>query len=340
MRVLITGGTGAVGRATVERFVDKGWEVRVIGRRSDVNIPGADYRVCDITNYAELREQVRGCHTIVHLAAVPNPRVVPGPELFHINVVGTYNVYEAAAAEGITKLVQASSINAFGCFWGNRDIAPHYLPVDEQHPTYTTDAYSFSKNVIESIGDYYWRRAGISSVALRLPGVWSRERIESEEFHQRRARTRALIDEFAAEPEDRRAERLAELRHTTAEFRAAGNMEYPQAQNGFQLPGPSADPFWMTYAFDRFNFWTYVDERDSAQSLEKGVTADYEGSHTLFINDQVNYLGYPSRKLAELFFPEVKEYKTALEGAEALVNINKAKTLIGFAPEYSIPEQA
>ncbi|MCC6168306.1 MAG: NAD(P)-dependent oxidoreductase [Caldilineaceae bacterium] len=339
MRVLVTGGTGAVGKAAVKRLVDHGWEVRVIGRRSGFDIPGADYRVCDIGNYAELREQMRGCRTVVHLAAVPNPTTMPGQELFQINTAGTYNVYEAAAAEGITKLVQASSINAFGCFWNLRDFVLDYLPIDEAHPTYTTDPYAFSKNVIESIGDYYWRREGISSVALRLPGVWSQERIESDEFRARQTQMRAALDKFAALPEDERNAKLAEVRRTAMEFRRSRALEYPNNPRNLQREGPPPDPIWIAYTFHRFDFWAYVDERDSAQSIEKGLTADYEGSHALFINDSVNSLDYPSQTLARLFFPEIPESNVALQDADALVSIAKAKQIIGFEPEFSVRNQ-
>lgn len=336
MKVLITGGNGAVGKAVVERLAVRGWQALVIGRTEGVEIPNATYESCDITNYAELREKVRGCDSIVHLAAIPNPMRTPGPDLFHINVVGTYNVYEAAAAESITHLVQASSINSFGCFWGNVDIAPQYLPIDEAHPTYTTDPYSFSKNVIESIGDYYWRRKRISSLALRLPGVWPRERFQDPAFHERRRETCALIDEFAAQSVGKRAERLAALRQATATYRGQMNMEYPNAQEGFPRPDLTDDPLFAAYAFERFNFWAYVDERDSAQSIEKGLTTPYQGSHTLFINAADNSLSYESKKLANLFFPEVTNDKTKLVGVESLVSITKARELIGYEPEYAI----
>lgn len=338
MRVLITGGTGAVGKATVERLVNNGWEVRVIGRRPGFELPGAEYQVCDITNFADVRGQMRGFDTVVHLAAVPNPRVSPGPDVFHINTVGTFNIYEAAAEEGIRKLVQASSINAFGCFWGNTDITPQYLPIDEEHPTYTTDVYSFSKNVIESIGDYYWRRAGISSVALRLPAVFSEARMTSEDARAQRRKTRALIDEFAAQPEDQRLARLATVRAAAIAVRQQGIMEYPAAAQGWQPGAFGEDPLNWVYNFDRLNFWAYVDEKDSAQSIEKGLTADYEGSHALFINAATNWLDYDSQTLASLFFPEVTEFKTMLTGSEALVNIGKARSVIGFNPEYKIAQ--
>lgn len=336
MKVLITGGNGVVGKAVVERLAARGWDLLVIGRTKDVVIPGATYEACDITHYEDLRAKVRGCDTIVHLAAIPNPMKTPGPDLFHINVMGTYNIYEAAAAEGITHLVQASSINSFGCFWGNVDIDPQYLPVDEAHPTYTTDPYSFSKNVIESIGDYYWRRKGISSLALRLPGVWPHERFQDPAFHEHRKANCALIDEYAAQSAAQRAQRLAELRAATATYRGQMNMEYPNARNGFPQANLTDDPLFQLYAFQRFNFWAYVNERDSAQSIERGLTAPYQGSHVLFINAADNSLGYPSSELARLFFPEIPATNCALNGTESLVSIAKARDLIGYAPEYSV----
>lgn len=338
MRVLITGGTGAVGKATVERFVNNGWDVRVVGRRANMETPGAEYQVCDITNYEDVRNQVRGFDAIVHLAAIPNPRVAPGPEVFRANALGTYNIFEAAADEGIKKLINCSSINAFGCFWGVVDITPNYLPIDEAHPTYTTDAYSFSKEVIEDIGDYYWRRAGISSVALRLPAVWSRDRMENPEARQQRRHTRQLLDELAAMSDSARMERLTQARKIINDARAQKVMEYPAAAQGWQRETFGDDPLAWAYNFDRLNFWAYVDERDSAQSIEKGLTAPYEGSHALFINASTNWLHYDSKTLARIFFPEVTEFKTSLAGAEALVNIGKARSLIGFDPEFEVQD--
>jgi nucleoside-diphosphate-sugar epimerase len=336
MKVLVTGGIGAVGKAVLERLVHNGWDVRVVDRKPKFEMEGIDYRVCDITNYKDLRKKMRGCEAVVHLAAIPNPMFVPPPELFHINVAGTYNVYEAAAAEGIQRLVQASSINAFGCFWGNRDIYPDYFPIDEEHPTATTDVYSFSKEVVEDIGAYYWRRKGISSVSLRFPGVWSRARMSSEDVKVHREQVRAVIDEFAAESEAKRLERLAKVRQAAVEFRKKGHMEYPLAQQGLQRKGDSDDPIWPIYTFDRLNFWAYVDERDSAQSIERGLTAPYEGHHALFINAKNNSLDYDSTTLVRLFFPAVSQWKHPLRGTESLVSIAKARSLIGFEPEHSI----
>lgn len=338
MKVLVTGGIGTVGKALLERLLQNGWDVRVVDRRTDFQMDGIDYRVGDITSFDDMREVVRGCDVIAHLAAIAHPMSMPPQELFHINVQGTYNIYEAAASEGINRIVQASSINAFGCFWGNRDLQVQYLPIDEEHPTATTDVYSFSKEVVEDIGAYYWRRKGISSISLRFPGVWTRERISNskEEMQANRQRAVAALDEFAALPEAKRQERLQSIREAAVAFRAAGNMEYPGAQQGLARRGFHDDPLWPVYTFERFNFWAYIDERDSAQSIEKGLTADFQGHHALFVNAKDNSLGYDSTQLANLLFPEVNTWKRTLQGTESLVSYNKARDLIGFEPEHSV----
>jgi NAD(P)-dependent dehydrogenase (short-subunit alcohol dehydrogenase family) len=320
----------------VERLLHDGWSVRVIDRRPEGDRAGVDYQVCDITDYAAVREGVRGCQAVVHLAAIPNPIAVPGPELFPINVTGTYNVFEAAAAEGIRRVVQASSINAFGCFWGTQEMVVDYFPIDEAHRTHTTDVYSFSKELVEDIGAYYWRREGISSLALRFPGVWSHTRMTSPEGQQQRARARTLIDEFAAQPEAKRLARLAALQQATQVFRAQKQFEYPLGHGGIKREGNSDDPLWPVYAFERFNFWAYVDERDAAQAVAKGLRAEFAGAHALFINASTNSLAYDAQPLARLFFPEVTEWRAPLADAASLVSIAKAQTLIGYAPEHGL----
>ena len=54
MNILLTGGTGNVGRTAVTRLVQNGHTVRVIGRRSGVTIEGAEYVACDTTDYAKI----------------------------------------------------------------------------------------------------------------------------------------------------------------------------------------------------------------------------------------------------------------------------------------------
>ncbi len=66
-------------------------------------------------------------------------------------------------------MVSASSINALGFNYGIKSFPIRYLPVDEDHPTFTTDPYSFSKQILEEIGAYYGRREGISRCSCACP---------------------------------------------------------------------------------------------------------------------------------------------------------------------------
>ena len=60
MKVLVTGGTGNVGRKAVTRLVQSGHDVTVIGRRPNMTVPGGRYAACDITDFASIREQMTG----------------------------------------------------------------------------------------------------------------------------------------------------------------------------------------------------------------------------------------------------------------------------------------
>jgi nucleoside-diphosphate-sugar epimerase len=343
MKVLVTGGAGSVGRAAVARLVRNGHRVRVIGRRSGVTLDGAalrgaEYRSCDTTDYPSLREQVRGMEGIVHLAALPSPLSGPAPEVFRVNCAGTYNVYQAAAEEGIARISCASSINALGYNYGLHSFPLRYFPVDEAHPTCTTDVYSFSKQVTEEIAAYFWRREGISSVNLRLPAVYEATPEHMARIQEYARRFREAFQQLLALPEGQRRARVQAM---IARFDAT-RPERSQPASGEELrqrrQGNMDDPDWVLIygAFRRSDFWASIDDRDAAQALEQGLLADYEGSHHLFVNDSHNATGVESETLARVFFPEAEGRTHPLQGTESLVSIAKARALLGFEPQYSV----
>jgi nucleoside-diphosphate-sugar epimerase len=106
-----------------------------------------------------------------------------------------------------------------------------------------------------------------------------------------------------------------------------------QPRTGGPRPASFADSHAMV---GRSNFWTSVDSRDSAQAIEKGLLADYDGSHILFVNDRVNCASAESRRLVEVFFPEISRWQRPVAGHETLVSIAAARALLGYEPEYSL----
>ncbi len=333
MRILITGGTGLVGTPISERFVSLGWDVRVIGAEADCALRGVDYAQCDIRDADSLAEQVEGCDAIVHLAAIPSTRTHPNETLFDINVAGTYKVFEAASRAGIKRLVQASSINAIGGFWGNDDRQYAYFPFDEELPLYTTDAYSLSKQLVEEVADYYWRRDGISSVSFRLPAVWNDDTIESRNMRQELKERVRQLDAFRSLPVEERQVRLAVAQEQALALRARHVMEYEALQRGiFEREAPKNDWLFSAWFYDRFNFWTFIHTDDSTQAFEKAITAEYQGAHPLFVNSDQNSLLYETEALLSLFYPDVTSRAKPIIGAESPVNIARARELIGFEP--------
>lgn len=339
MRVLITGGNGRIGKAATARLLENGWTVRVFDRADTTPSAGTDFVPGDILHYEALIEATNGCDVVIHLAAIPTPFFAPGPQVFQTNAAGTFNVFEAAAANGIRRVVQASSINAIGAFYSIEDIYPQYFPIDENHPHFTTDPYSFSKQTVEEIGAYYWRREGISSVAMRFPSVYSPEFMDDAQYRARRETIRGLLDKLSNMPQAERDAQMEDVKQRVLDFRAKRLFEFRSEPPQQIINSLFEDPLFGTYIADRFNFWAYVDERDAAQALEKALTTDFDGAYPLFINSDTNALGYDAKALVGLFCPEVMDFRDALPGNASLVSIERARKLIGFEPEYRLVQE-
>ncbi|MFW5788417.1 MAG: NAD-dependent epimerase/dehydratase family protein [Spirochaetota bacterium] len=339
MRILLTGGTGKVGPAVIEHLGDSGNDVLTVGRREHMDVPCGEYRRCDISDYDALLEAMRGCDAVVHLAAIASPVGRPGREVFRVNDLGTFNVFEAAAECGIARVVGASSINAFGYFYGDRSVELEYLPVDEAHPTLATDAYSFSKQVMEAIGRYFWDRDGISSVMLRLPGVRRHHQVLDEDGSMRARLNPDFIRALLALPDDERRAEIERLQSVYDRYRR--QMRADRISRGEWMRVKPGLTDYITqdeilFMLQNVNFFTYLDDLDCAQAIEKGLTVEYEGSHELFINAKRNTLGLPLEEMAKLYpgEPEVREQRP---GDDTLVSIDRARDLLGFEARWATP---
>lgn len=326
MKILVTGGMGEVGRPTVEWLVAHGHDVRVLDLRVPEPIPGADCRVGDITDFDALREHLVGIEGVVHLAAYRHPSMAPNPEMFRVNCLGTMNVFRAAVDAGVRCVVCASSINALGYNFGITfpEGQLQYFPIDEAHPTFPTDPYSFSKHVIEDIGAYFWRREGIPSVFLRFPAVYD---LNAPGPSILRAFVQGCYRQTSAILAMTEPARMKRVQSIIEDFekRAAAR----EWEGKFDLTFPDG-----VVMFGRSNFWTSLDVRDAAQAVENSLLTDLKGSHAIYVTDAHNFVGLPTQDLAAVFFPEVTTWNKPIEGTETLVSIEMARQLIGFDPQY------
>ena len=179
MRVLVTGGGGRVGQFTVVELIAAGHEVILSDQRPPIASPELDadalgratFRQADLTDAGETTWAMRGCDAVVHLGAIPSPRSIPDQTVFRTNVMGTFNVLQAAETLGIRKVAIASSIWAYGTAWSDAPLSFTYAPVDEAHPMRNADAYGLSKEVNERTAEMFHRRSGMQIVALRYSYV-------------------------------------------------------------------------------------------------------------------------------------------------------------------------
>lgn len=151
MIIAVTGATGKLGRATVAGLRAAGHEVialdRVGARGSVVNVDITDYgQIADAL--AGIDEHHRGLDAVAHLAAIPAPGLFTDSATFHNNVVGTFNVFQAARRAGVNRIAFASSETVLGLPF---DAPPPYVPLDEEYDTRPESMYSLGKHLEEQL---------------------------------------------------------------------------------------------------------------------------------------------------------------------------------------------
>ena len=148
MKVIVTGGSGKGGRWVVERLRASGHDVLNVDWTHDGSAHGLCL-VADLTDPGQAFEALAGADVMVHFAAIPAPELRPPAETFRINMLSTYNVFAAAEAHGLGRVVYASSETVLGLPF---DEPPAFAPVDETHPSRPESSYSLSKVAGEAIG--------------------------------------------------------------------------------------------------------------------------------------------------------------------------------------------
>jgi UDP-glucose 4-epimerase len=178
MKILVTGGRGRIGSRSVVRLIDLGHEV-VSADTAETLGPDADAREVqlDIRDLEAVTETARGCDAIVHAGAIPGDREGQMPLVLATNVDGTLNVLLTAAALGITRIVNFSSINAIGVV-GRHGNAPDRLPFDDTHPHRPYPGYQLSKHLGEEACTAFATAYGMTIVSLRPVAVLNESRYE------------------------------------------------------------------------------------------------------------------------------------------------------------------
>jgi nucleoside-diphosphate-sugar epimerase len=169
MRIVVTGGSGLVGRRIVARLAHNHDVVNV--DLKEPRVPVGLHVPADILDRAAVRRAVVGASAVVHAAAIPGPAFGAEDEIDRVNVGGTEIVARSAVEAGIGRFVFVSSEAVLGFVFSKGRAAPCYFPIDEQHPLSPSEPYGRSKLRAEA---FLAREAGaaMTVVSLRPPWVW------------------------------------------------------------------------------------------------------------------------------------------------------------------------
>ena len=175
MRLVVTGGSGKTGRWVVRDLRDRGHDVLNVDAKHD----GSEHGLCavaDLADPGQALELIGGAEGVVHLAAIPAPGIRSEAETFRINTLSTFNVFAAAAAAEVDRVVWASSETVLGLPF---DTPPLFAPIDETIEPRPESSYALSKLIGEDMAAQFSRRTGIPFLGLRFSNIMEPEDYEA-----------------------------------------------------------------------------------------------------------------------------------------------------------------
>jgi len=159
-RILLTGAAGGLGRVLRPRLRARCSLLRL----SDMVAmepagPGEEVVEAPLENRAAVDALLQGMDAVVHLGGISTEQ--PFDAILQANILGTYNVYDAARKHGVKRIVFASSNHVTG-FYRQDEV------VDATMPVRPDGYYGLSKAFGENLARFYFDRYGIETVCLRI----------------------------------------------------------------------------------------------------------------------------------------------------------------------------
>jgi len=171
-RVLVTGGSGFIGRPLCQLLSDKGYQVRVSGRhpKAAAFTEKMDYRhIPDLGPDTDWEDALQDIDCVVHLAArvhvMRETDPDPAAAFDKVNVAGSQNLALQAAKAGVRRLVFLSTVKVNGEMTTTR-------PFTEDDPAFPLDAYAISKYKAEQALMTISNETGLDVVIIRPPLVY------------------------------------------------------------------------------------------------------------------------------------------------------------------------
>lgn len=163
-RVLVTGGSGRLGRSVVAGLSETGHDVVSVDRSLPADPhPAVEHRAAELTDPESTHALIRDARpdAVINLAAIAVPFSAPEHVILQTNAVIAHNVAGAATEAGVRRIVMASSptVLGYGCPEG---WLPPSFPLTEETPPRPWHAYGLSKHVAEQVAQMFAAAQGES----------------------------------------------------------------------------------------------------------------------------------------------------------------------------------
>lgn len=126
---------------------------------TDPLIKGESFVQADLADYAKMAEIIKGADMVVHFGGHPDEK--PFEDILHANIIGCYNIWQAAHEAGVRRIVYASSIHAVG-------LHPKTTAINIHTPHRPDSYYGLAKCFAEDMAKLYWDKKGLEAVCLRI----------------------------------------------------------------------------------------------------------------------------------------------------------------------------
>jgi uronate dehydrogenase len=159
-RILLTGAAGALGKVLREGLAPLCETLR-LSDKIDMGEAASNEEivVADLDDFDAVLAMTKDVDAIVHFGS----KAVEGryQEILHSNIMGGYNIYEAARKNGVPRIVFASSNHLIGYY-------PRTQRIDDSVPHRPDTMYGVSKAFVEDLASMYFDKHGIETVSLRI----------------------------------------------------------------------------------------------------------------------------------------------------------------------------
>jgi uronate dehydrogenase len=158
-RVLLTGASGGIATA-IRPILRRRYALRLSSQDPVKDVtPDEDYIEAQLSDFAAVRRAVAGVDAIIHLGGFAFE--TDWETIHQSNIVGVYNVFEAARLEGVRRIVFASSGHAVGFYPRSQTIPPDVTPKPDSR-------YGLSKAFGEAVGSLYAEKYGAEVMSIRI----------------------------------------------------------------------------------------------------------------------------------------------------------------------------